>query len=395
MGIQTASQSITNEGNGSFAFKNKIINGDMSVNQRQTTFSAKGAGNSQFLLDRWGFDYNGGMVSGGMTYNSSQSTDAPSGFVNSNAISIQNAFSGTIDYTGTSYFLIRQAIEGYHVQDFGWFTAGAKPVTISFWAKSSVAAPCSVGFRCSMAAQTYGYFTTLTFGALNTWEYKTITVPALKPAGVSASYYNGMNGTALELIISFVGSVGQSPYVGTENTWTTGNLLGSANQNSNFVKTAGASFLFTGVQLEVGSVATPFERRNFGTELNLCQRYYEKTFSYSVTPQNGADGTSIYEASNAAFLFAGHRGGQPSAVYAPSGYRFKVAKRAAPSMTVYGNSTGYPAYKLFSAPSTLYWLNSNNVWGLTGTTEGVYLGNEYNSEHISWVYAHFTASAEI
>jgi hypothetical protein len=235
------------------SFKNRLINGGMTIAQRTTSATSSG---STYVCDRF-LAYASGGTGG---YTASQSSDAPTGFVNS--------LLATVTTTGTqgeSGFL--QYVEGYNFADAGWGTASAKSVTISFWVKSSLTGTFAYILRTTGGA--YSYVTSYTINAANTWEYKTITIP-----GNTVSSLNGTTGFALiaEWTLGGTGSA-----TSTQNTWLTGNfynLTGAVN----VLLTSGATFAVTGCQLEIGTVATSFDQRDYGRELMLCQRYYWQSF---------------------------------------------------------------------------------------------------------------------
>jgi hypothetical protein len=262
MPIQTVSQAFTNEGVGGFNFRNRIINGDMRIAQR-TAGASTSLGSTRpggYALDRW-TAWLANWTSG--TATQQQSTDVPSGqgFVNSLLITV-TASSSSPDPT-SGRFLIHQIIEGFNVADLRWGTASAKSVTISFWVKSSVTG--NYGFTLTNNASNRGYVVSYAINSANTWEQKTITIPGDTSGtwttdntdGITLNFDLGVNG----------------PTTDTVNTWLTGDYRGLTS-GVDLIRTNGATFYLTGVQFEVGSVATEFERRPYGTELALCQRYY-------------------------------------------------------------------------------------------------------------------------
>lgn len=256
----TVSYSTLNSDNQSklgISFKNRIINGAMTIWQRGT--SASLSGTNTFSADRWAAYCSAG------TATASQSSDAPAGFVSSYLYTQSSA--GTRN-TG-DYYEIYQKIEGYNIADLNLGTANAKTFTLSFWAKSSVTGVYSAVLKNS--ATTYqNYVSTYTITAANTWQQFSITIP-----GSTAGTWNTTNGSGLELWLD-LGS-GATYQTSTLNSWITGNSNAlSASTQVGFAQTAGATFQFTGVQLEVGTQATTFDYRSIGTELQLCQRYFYK-----------------------------------------------------------------------------------------------------------------------
>jgi hypothetical protein len=159
--------------------------------------------------------------------------------------------------------MIYQMIEGYNVADFGLGAAGAATFTISFWVRSSLTG--TFGGSLQNNANNRSYPFTYTISAANTWEQKTVTV-----VGDTTGTWEKTTNTGLRL--NFGLGVG-STYSGTAGSWAGSNLI-SATGATSVVGTNGATFYITGVMLEAGSVASPFERRDYGRELMMCQRYY-------------------------------------------------------------------------------------------------------------------------
>jgi hypothetical protein len=171
-------------------------------------------------------------------------------------------------------------IEGFNCAALAFGTASAKTITISFWVRSSLTGTFSGSVWNS--AQTRNYVFTYTISAANTWEYKTVTV-----TGDTTGTWLTDNGIGLQIWWSL--GVGSSRK-GAAGSWTTSTLY-AATGSVDVVSTLNATFYITGVQVEIGSVATPFEYRSFGTELQLCQRYCQK---FNVFPTSGFDSFSTY-----------------------------------------------------------------------------------------------------
>lgn len=239
-----------------FSFRNKIINGKMDISQRGTNFPAPGT--TTYSLDRWQT-----ITSGAGVYTVSQQSDAPPSNEFQNSLRVTVTTADTSITSGDSYE-VKQQVEGYNVRDLI-----GRTFTLSFWVRSSKTGIHCCGFRNQSGTVDRSYVTEYTVNTANTWEYKTITVSGgLTTAGT----WNWTNGSGLQ--VDFVLAT-SSALQTTPNTWQTGNFLSTANQ-VNCLDTVGNIFAITGVQLEAGSVATPFEHRSFGTELALCQRYYQK-----------------------------------------------------------------------------------------------------------------------
>ena len=254
------------------AGRNRIINGDMRIDQRNAGASVSMTASSPYILDRWRFWANGD--SGSASYTVQQSSTAPAGFTNSCLITQTASFSPT----GSQYNIFAQYIEGNNVADLGWGTANAKTVTLSFWVRSSLTG--TFGGVVSNASQARSYPFTYTISSADTWEYKTITVP-----GDTSGTWLTTNGIGLEVYWQL--GVGSS-YLGTAGSWAGAVYLGATGATQ-ITATNGATLYITGVQLEAGSVATPFERRLYGQELALCQRYC--WVSYTTNGNGGPLGT--------------------------------------------------------------------------------------------------------
>ena len=238
--------------------RNLIINGAMMVNQRgnKTGITAPG---ETFGLDRWYYDgWNSAIIS--MT----QSTDAPDGFYNSLKVEVTTADAAY--GSSTDYARVSQDVEGYVARPIGFGRSGAKPISISFWCKSSIAGE----YACTIytEANVYHYSGQYYIESPNTWEYKTITIPP-HTLGTLGNQTNGAN-FRLQFHLNRAGP----SYTVSPNIWTTAVDITSPTAQDQFIRTVNSTFYVTGVQLEAGKVATPFEHRSYGEELALCQRYF-------------------------------------------------------------------------------------------------------------------------
>ena len=297
MGIQTASQAVSNEFGGlssPFTFRNRVVNGDYQFAQR--TAGAALTGLSSYNQRAADMARTGGGVLGSGRYsyqrmcsNDSSATgyesgSAPNGFSNSVKLTVttteaENGSTGSVFH---SHF-----IEGYGVADFGIGTTWAKPFTISFWVKSSVTGTYSIQVN-NGASPTGACYVTYTINNANTWEYKTINIPPATTTSASWSYTTGV-GLRLDFKLK-ADSTTYNNSVAT-NVW----LEGAAADNKNVIgtvnlfATSGATWYITGLQVELGTTATPFERRPYNLELSLCQRYYTQFgTSYGDAPSGFA-----------------------------------------------------------------------------------------------------------
>jgi hypothetical protein len=316
----TLAVSIAQSGANNVTMRNRIINGNMNIDQRNNGASVSTPTNKQYCLDRWAFWFNGGGGSAAATVQ--QSSVAPAGFVNSIAITQAASYSPT----SANYNVFAQYIEGYNVADFGWGTANAQPVTLSFWVRSSLTG--TFGGAISNGGQTRSYPFTYTINSANTFEFKTITIP-----GDTAGTWLTTTATGMQLYWQL--GVG-STYLGTAGAWAGAAYLGATGATQ-ITATNGATFYITGVQLEKGTTATAFEQRLYGTELALCQRY-----AWIASPS--VSGNSTYTGGVA----TGGSSGAAGLVVVP----MPVQMRANPSLTVSGTSFYCDNYALAgSAPS--------------------------------------------
>lgn len=264
--------------NGLF-FRNRIINGDMRIDQRNAGAAVTVGG--AYSVDRF-FTVNN--TDGAYSAQQDTSVPAGSGFINSVKFTTTTA-DATLAATQNCHF--DQAIEGTNVADLMWGTANARTVTLSFWVRSSLTGTFGGVLRNSAFNRAYPY--TYTISAADTWEYKTVTIP-----GDTTGTWLTTNGIGILVIFGLGAGVNRS---GTAGAWN-GNANVSATGAVSVIGTLNATWYVTGVQLETGSVATPFERRPYGTELMLCQRYcvliasgankpIANSFYYSATNVSG------------------------------------------------------------------------------------------------------------
>ena len=238
-----------------FGFKNRIINGAMMIDQRNAGASVTALTAAGYTLDRWQQRFQTPVAA-----TTGQSSTAPSGFSYSNRVTITTG--GSVGSSDRNFLL--QPIEGYNVADLGFGDVGASTVTVSFWVQCSISGSFSGALQNSAANRSYPF--SYTINSTNTWEYKTITI-----AGDTTGTWLKTNGIGLSLWFDLGNG---SALRSTANSWQAGDYRGVAGSQS-IVGTSGATFYITGVQLEKGSTATSFDYRPYGTELALCQRYYQ------------------------------------------------------------------------------------------------------------------------
>lgn len=295
-----------------FNFKNRIINGDMRIDQRNAGASVTPvSGSDTFTVDR--FSIYASQSSKLTAQQNAGSVTPPTGFTNYLGVTSSSAYS----ITSSDWFSIRQPIEGLNMADLGWGTANAKTITLSFWVRSSLTGTFGGSLRNSAGNRSYPF--TYTINSANTWELETITI-----AGDTTGTWLTTNGIGVSV---FWGLGVGSSNSGTSGSWAAAGY-GSATGATSVVGTSGATFYITGVQLEVGSAATGFEYRDIGRELIMCQRYYEKMgWNQSQVP----GGTSAYNGSyfNPRIVGLANTFGSCSC--------WQVTKRTTPTITVYGS----------------------------------------------------------
>jgi hypothetical protein len=217
----------------------------------------------------------------------------------------------------TDIYILRQYIEGFNTADLAWGTANAQPITVSFWVNSSLTG--TFGGVIKNGGENRGYAFTYTINAANTNEYKTITIP-----GDTTGTWGNNNDVGVQLLFSIGAG---SSIVTSPGAWTAGNIWAPTGQ-SNIVGTNGATWRITGVQLEEGTAASPFEYRLYGTELALCQRYFQKSYNISVVP------ATVTSAGRICFGAWNNANGEFFQL------RYPVPLRASPTITTYNPDTG-------------------------------------------------------
>jgi hypothetical protein len=267
-------------GAGGWAMRNRIINGDMRVDQRNAGASVTAA-SPGFVIDRWLQQASAGSLTVQRT-----ASVVPAGFSYAYGITVASVNTRN----ATDYSMFSQNIEGINLADMDFGLSTAAAVTLSFWVRSSIAGLYSGVLGSGDNNRSYGF--TYTINSANTWEQKTITIAGDTSGGKAAYPTDNTTGLRLKLDLG-----GGSNYQVTAGSWQAAvNKTGVAG-TANWAQTAGATFYITGVQLEKGSYATPFDFRPIGTELALCQRYY-----YKYNTQNWAgirySGTSPWMTTN-------------------------------------------------------------------------------------------------
>jgi hypothetical protein len=210
-------------------------------------------------------------------------------------------------------FALRHRLEGLNAASFGFGHSGTRSVTLSFWVKSTKTGTFCISLTNSASDRCY--IAEYTVSVSNTWEKKTLTIPV----DTTGTW---LYDTGIGLQVAFVLAAGAT-YQGVAG-WQGGSFAWATSNQVNALDSTANNFKIALVQLEAGSVATPFETRPYGTELALCQRYYEKSFPMATAPATNTASGSAVIVPQIAGASAGVR---------PACLLFKVAKRAPPSTT--------------------------------------------------------------
>lgn len=283
--IQTSTGQSLGAGN-SVSMVNRIINSRMEIDQRNAGASVTPTA-STHTIDRWF-----AQLSAASKYSVQQnagSVTPPAGFTNYLGVTSTSAYA----ITSADQFNINQRIEGFNIADLGWGTANAKTVTLSFWVRSSLTGTFGGAITNSGVDRSYPF--TYTISSANTWEQKSITV-----AGDTTGTWVTNNGIGIRLYINLGAG---STLSGTAGAWAAGTFT-SATGATSVVGTSGATFYITGVDLRLGEYATAPspDFRSYGTELQLCQRYYAK-LTYDGTGGEVVLGTGFQTSSTNAWAY--------------------------------------------------------------------------------------------
>jgi len=354
--------------------RNRIINGNMGIWQRGTSLAVPLNLYGNYIVDR--FAVNNSVSTAAATI--SQSTDVPLGVAQYSALLTVTATQSTVN--SGNFYGFYQGIEGYNIADLAYGTASAKILTLSFWVKSSVTGTFVANMYQTNSTNSRVFPYTYTISSANTWTYVTVTIPGdtvpnALPLTNSASFF-----------LYWYTMLSSSYANGALNTWnanTSGNQYGGSSTGVNLFATSGATFYITGVQLEVGSVATPYQFNIYSDQLVQCQRYFTKSYDTLVVP-----GT----ATTTGLVYAG-----PTMGYYPkASVSFVVEMRTAPTIS-YWDSAGNPNAVSFisnTSGSTTY---TNNITPNTPpsliSARGFIIGGNGSANGNNFV--HYSASAEL
>ena len=284
-GVTTRLDQVGNS-DGALSNRNMIINGAMQVAQRGT--SATGVvGSGYYTNDRMQL---GCTTNASGTYTLSQSTDAPAGFNNSFKLDCTTANSNP------NQLRFNYNVEGHDVSHLNYASSNAQTLTLSFWVKSNVTGTYTVSIEVTTGGR---YFAShYTVDTANTWEYKTIQI-----AGDTANAINTTNliGMAFSFWLTSPSALkqGEVPNGWVSNSSYT-NIVGSG-FNVNMASSTSNEWLITGLQLELGDTATPFEHISYGDQLQKCRRYFYNLQSAGVYTRFGI-GENINATSTQCFI---------------------------------------------------------------------------------------------
>ena len=309
---------------GPYTGANKIINGDMAIDQRNAGASVTPTA-GQYSVDRMRC-----ALSAASKYTVQQdggSLTVPAGATHWACVVSSSSYS----LSAGDYFAFEQFIEGQNIADLNWGTANAKTVTLSFLVQSTLTGTFGGSLENSASNRSYPF--TYTISAANTWEQKSITV-----AGDTTGTWLTTTGIGIRVQLGL--GVGTT-YSGTAGAWAAADYL-SATGAVSVVSTSGAKLAFTNLKLEVGSIATPFVPDDYAVSLDKCKRYYRKII-YAA---------SSWWAAGAAY----------ATTAAGSGMTWYPTMRAAPTVTL---------------PSTINWDNAAGgaISGVTTTVSIIGLDN--------------------
>ena len=343
-----------------FGRRNVVINGAMTVAQRGTSATTMTSG-GVFLIDRFKC-----IESSNGAATVEQSTDTPAGFAKSLKLDVTTA---DTDMGGGQYSQIKYVVEAQDLQRLNYGTSDAETITLSFWVKSS-----KTGTYCISIVKhdstSYFYVKEYTISSANTWEKKTITITPTAGSTTlitnSAGAIADDNGAGLQL--GWFLSAGTTYNGATNDAWSSNSNHFATSNQVNWMDSTSNDFYLTGVQLEVGDNATPFEHLTTGEELALCQRYFVSTaYPNNFQATHGVGGNE-----NAAFNTDGYWLYQGISYYddgyAHDQYQLPVSMRARPTPTPYAPNGLVSGYTGGSTKLAAYGLTGGAEWRAADVT---------------------------
>ena len=360
--LPKATGNIATDATVGLGMKNRIINGNMVIDQRNGGASVtQSSASNLYTVDRWQV---AGTVNAAFT--AQQSSTVPDNFVKSLVLTS----SASTSPAASDFFGLIHKVEGYNFADLGFGTSAAKTITLSFWVRSSVTGTFTGTLNNSSAGRCFPF--SYTISSANTWEQKSITV-----AGDTTGTWLTTNGLGVQIFFALGGG---SNWKEPAGSWTS-TLCLMADGQTDWISTSGATFYITGVQLEQSDNATPFENRMYGTELALCQRYFYKSY--------GQDTGAVPVTSS------GWLGSRHAIAYSVADLgcdvRYPVPMRTTPTVTIYHqDGTSSAVYEIITGAKkavggTLYG-NDSGFWHLNSSS--LFTTNYH-------YYFQITASAEL
>ena len=268
----TCTAKLTSVGGGQLSNRNMIINGAMIVSQRGTgTLTVSNSGQN-YQVDMYR-----GRANGGGQFSIQQVIDAPSGTGLYNSLKLQVTTADT-SIGNTDYYEVIQYIEGSSLLPTEYGGSGAKTCTLSFYVKSNVTGTHTGAIGNEGNNRGFGF--NYTINSANTWERKTITIP-----GDTTGTWNKNNSVGAKIIFSL--GIGANFATANVSTWEARETMGT-DDGQNLIASTSNNLYLTGIQFEVGNIATTFEHRSIGDELLRCKRYYYQEYRNGSTGGNGA-----------------------------------------------------------------------------------------------------------
>ena len=325
---------------GALSNRNLIINGAMQVAQRGT--SATAAVNSSYsTVDRFEF-----YLSGGGAYTTERSTGHLADTGHDTALKIAVTTADTSIAAG-DYYSFLQKIEAQNLQRLQYGTSSAKEMTLSFWVRATKTGTQTMFVSKNDSTQ-YNFVQEYTINQSDTWEYKTIKIPALTASGIT-------NDNGLGIQVGWILKYG-STYEGAAGSWVSSTTLFTTSNAVNNMDSTSNTFYLTGVQLEVGDTATPFEHRSYGQELALCQRYFNNIVEYGGSSVTGFVSAAAYSSgiNYGPYTFPVEMRTSPTLSYSSlSHFRSRFSNNQTPTdISYHGTASKKQTTLQFSATST-------------------------------------------
>ena len=312
---------VSNINGGPIALKNKVINGDFLVDQYNAGQLVNPTASNAYPIDRWVI-----TTSGSISFQFQRNMDSvtPPDFFQSYG-GIKNNTAVTIGSSDNAS--LQHRIDAANVSNWRWGTSVARDTILSFWARSSLTGTFAVGVQNTLNDRSY--VATYTITTANTWQYKTISIPA----DTTGTWFRE---SGIGIRLRFNLSAGNTFQTASPNSWIAGNFHATSSA-VNLAATANATFFITGVQMEdaeaTGSRATQFEDLPFALRLIQCQRYFCKTFDYTARPvQNSGRPGAIVVGSNEDALIR-------------TTWAFPVEMRTAPTITTFNPNAANASWR--------------------------------------------------